>query len=89
LLPAEDLVPPGDARALARKIREMISDPERMARMSARNLEKAKGYRAEALAIRRRAFYRHVREMTAAKDRGTNLPTGHPLEVPIRISSPA
>lgn len=66
LLPAEDLVPPGDAPALARKIREMVSDPARMARMSERNLAKAREYREEALAGRRRAFYRHVREMTEA-----------------------
>jgi len=89
LLPAEDLVPPGDAGALARKIREMVTTPGRMARMSARNLEKAKHYREEALEGRRRAFYRHVREMTAAKDRGTDVPTGHPLLLPIRVTSQA
>jgi glycosyltransferase involved in cell wall biosynthesis len=75
LLPAEDMVPPGDARALAHKIREMVTDPARMARMSARNLEKAKGYREEALAGRRRAFYRHVREMTEAAAANRDLST--------------
>jgi len=89
LLPAEDLVPPGDAGALAHKIREMVTTPGRMARMSARNLEKAKHYREEALAGRRRAFYRHVREMTDAKDTGTDLPTGHPLLLPLRVTTQA
>jgi glycosyltransferase involved in cell wall biosynthesis len=89
LLLAEDLVPPGDARALARKIREMLTTPGRMTRMSARNLEKARVYREEALAGRRRAFYRHVREMTEAKDRGTGVSMGHPLLLPLRVSSKA
>ncbi len=64
LLPAEDIVPPGDATALANKIREVVTDPERMTRMSARNLEKAKDYRDEVLQERRNQFYRYVREMT-------------------------
>ncbi len=74
LLPPEDLVPPGDAAALARKIREIVTDPGRLARMSARNLEKARGYRNEALADRRRAFYRHVRRLTEAAVEGRILP---------------
>jgi glycosyltransferase involved in cell wall biosynthesis len=83
LLPAEDLVPPGDVRALARKIREMVTETGRMARMSVRNLEKAKGYRDEALAGRRRAFYRHVREITEAafaSPAHPNLPKLHAQE---------
>jgi glycosyltransferase involved in cell wall biosynthesis len=64
LLPPQDLVPPNDVEALTRKIREIVSDPSRMARMSARNLEKAGHYREESLAARRRAFYRHVAVMT-------------------------
>lgn len=66
LLPSEDLVPPGDAEALAQKIMEVIRDPERMARMSRRNLEKAKEYRNEVLQERRVAFYRYVKERTQA-----------------------
>ncbi|MBV8270174.1 MAG: glycosyltransferase family 4 protein [Planctomycetaceae bacterium] len=66
LLPREDLVPPGDAAALARKIREVVCDPDRMARMSACNLEKAEQYREDALRGRRIAFYQHVREATEA-----------------------
>ncbi|MEG4197064.1 glycosyltransferase family 4 protein [Microcoleus sp. Pol12A5] len=64
LLPAEDLVPPGDATALAHKIREVVTNPERMSRMSARNLEKAKDYRDEVLQERRNQLYRFVREQT-------------------------
>jgi len=66
LLPPEDLVPPGDAGALARKIREVVSDPGRIARMSTRNLEKAGQYRENALRGRRTAFYHRVREATEA-----------------------
>jgi glycosyltransferase involved in cell wall biosynthesis len=66
LLPPEDTVPPGDMVALARKIRQVLTDPERMARMSARNLEKAKAYKEEVLRERRIAFYRCVRERTEA-----------------------
>ena len=66
LLPPEDMVPPGDVAALANKIREVVTNPERMARMSARNLEKAKDYRDEMLCDRRNEFYRYVREQTEA-----------------------
>lgn len=78
LLPAEDLVPPGEARALADKIREVVQEPGRMARQSARNLEKAGDYRDEELANRRRTFYRQVREMTSAAIRVPGLlPSAH------------
>ena len=66
LLPPEDMVPPGDVIALARKIREVVTNSERMARMSARNLEKAQEYREEVLRERWIAFYRYVRERTEA-----------------------
>jgi glycosyltransferase involved in cell wall biosynthesis len=66
LLASEDLVPPGDVTALANKIREVATNPERMARMSARNLEKAKDYTDEVLFERRKEFYHYVREETEA-----------------------
>ncbi len=66
LLPSEDLVPPGDVVALASKIREVVTDSERMARMSARNLQKAKDYTDEVLSQQRKEFYRYVREITEA-----------------------
>ena len=64
LLPRDDLVPPGDTAALARKIREVVTDPARMACMSARNLERAKAYRNEVLHDRRVEFFQYVRETT-------------------------
>ena len=66
LIPEEDLVPPGDASALARKIREIITDPARMVRMSARNLAKAGEYSDAVLTSRREAFYQHLRARTEA-----------------------
>ncbi|UKO97600.1 glycosyltransferase family 4 protein [Nostoc sp. UHCC 0870] len=64
LLAAEDMVQPGDANGLAQKIREVVTNPERMAKMSARNLQKAKEYKSELLYEQRIAFYRYVREQT-------------------------
>ncbi|MBS3027174.1 MAG: glycosyltransferase family 4 protein [Dolichospermum sp. DET50] len=66
LIPPEDMVPPGDVAALAAKIREVVTNPERMAQMSARNLEKAKEYKDEMLRDQRIAFYRYVRGQTEA-----------------------
>lgn len=66
LLPPEDMVPPGDVAALARKIHEVVNEPERMSLMSTRNLEKAKEYKDEALREQRRAFYCYLREQTEA-----------------------
>jgi glycosyltransferase involved in cell wall biosynthesis len=64
LLPPEDLVPPGTAVALAAKIQQMLRDPRRMARMSARNLAAAAEYRQEALWGRRVEFYHQLRART-------------------------
>lgn len=64
LLPPEDMVTPGDAMALAEKIREVITNTERMTLMSARNLETAKQYKDEVLQKRRIAFYNYIREST-------------------------
>jgi glycosyltransferase involved in cell wall biosynthesis len=64
LLPDSDLVPPDDPRRLARAIRNVGTDHARMARMSARNLEKAREYAPERLARRRGHFYEHVRIRT-------------------------
>jgi len=66
LLPPEDLVPPGDVQALMSKLVEVLGDPERLARVAARNLEKAGAYRDEVLEARRRAFYQRVKEETEA-----------------------
>lgn len=64
LLPSEDLVPPSNPHALAAKIREVSTNPVRLALMSARNLAKAHQYRDEILREKRLQFYRCVRERT-------------------------
>lgn len=66
LLPAEDLVRPGYAPALAAKIHEIVTDPARMAAMSARNLATAQSYRADTLRRQRTAYYGVVRDRTHA-----------------------
>ncbi len=64
LLLPEDMVPSSNVAALAGKIREVISSPERMARMSERNFQKAKQYCDAVLCQRRIALYRRVKEST-------------------------
>ena len=64
LLEERDLVPPDDAGALARRIREVVTDPVRMREMAARNLAKAGEYRDEVLRGRRDAYYSRLREVT-------------------------
>ena len=66
LLPKEDLVEPSDARALADKIRDVVTHPARMEAMSSVNLRRAADYRDEVLSARRRTFYREVRDITRA-----------------------
>lgn len=63
LLDAEDMVTPGDSRALAMCIMETLIDPERMAAMSARNLATAHEYDSEVLDARRQTFYRELRRI--------------------------
>ncbi len=67
LLPPEDMVPAADAAALSRKIREVVADPERMARMSERNLKKAREFREDVLRERRTAFYQNLKERAAVR----------------------
>jgi len=64
LLAPEDIVPPGDIKALADKIREVLSTPGRLEKMSARNLEHARQYSEDALRINRNRLYRHLKEIT-------------------------
>ena len=64
LLSPEDLVPPGDAQALALKIIEVSGQPRRLAQMSAANLSQAQAYCEEALRDRRTQFYSRLREVT-------------------------
>ena len=64
LLPARDLVRPGDATALAAKISEVLRDPKRMSAMSERNLEKAGEFREECVRGRRLEYLTHLKEAT-------------------------
>lgn len=65
LLEPEALVPPGDVHSLAERISQLARDPQRLARLSARNLETAREYDAASLRARERAFYGHVRAVIA------------------------
>ena len=64
LLPDEDMVPPGDAIALSSKIREVLSNPDRMYKMSDRNLKRARAFSDVLVGERRDRFYRRLRETT-------------------------
>lgn len=66
LLSSEDLVPPADVPALAAKLNEVLSDPDRLTRMSARNAQTAAQYEASLLAARRPPFYQELRTRTEA-----------------------
>lgn len=61
LLPAEDLVPPGDVETLCVRILEFYDSDARRRAASARNLREARMYHEDTLAIRRDAFYGYVR----------------------------
>lgn len=66
LLASEDLVPPADVPALTAKLNEVVSDPERLMRMSARNAKTAAQYESSLLAARRPPFYQELRSRTEA-----------------------
>ena len=66
LLSPEDLVPPADVPALTAKLNEVLSDPERLTRMSARNAKTAAQYESSLLAARRPPFYQELRSRTDA-----------------------
>ncbi len=65
LLLDEDMVPPGNAIALATKIMDIASNPLRMSEMSKRNVQRAGQYTEQKLRDRRDEFYSYVRDRTA------------------------
>jgi len=67
LLADEDLVDPGDVAGLAAKIKEVGTDPERLSKMSDRNLRRVQEYRPEVLEKRRNEFYRFLRYTTEGR----------------------
>jgi glycosyltransferase involved in cell wall biosynthesis len=64
VLAPEDMVPPGDAAALADAMERVLASPSRMAEMSARNLARAAEFSHDVLQARRTDFYRHLVETT-------------------------
>ena len=75
LLPGDCRVPPHDPVSLARKLREVVTSPQRLALMSRRNLAKARDYAEDRLQPRREAFYRYLRDQTQAwKRRRVSVP---------------
>jgi glycosyltransferase involved in cell wall biosynthesis len=61
LLPPEYLVQPNDPALFARRLVELVSDPNQLAAMSAQNLETAHQYGVAETTGRMIAFYRHIR----------------------------
>jgi glycosyltransferase involved in cell wall biosynthesis len=78
LLQPDTIVRAGDSDALAVKLREVVSDPARMERMSARNLGVVREYRSVVLQERRRRFYRAVETATAQWQREHEAGTAAP-----------
>jgi glycosyltransferase involved in cell wall biosynthesis len=72
LLAAADLVPPGDPRALADLLSDVLSDRARLAAMSARNLARARDFSIDLLRPRRESFYLALRDAVA---RGASSPS--------------
>lgn len=64
LLDASELIPPGNVIALADKIREIVTDPQKMTRLSERNLQIAHEYNQSILRARRVEFYQYIRHRT-------------------------
>ncbi|WP_295813706.1 glycosyltransferase [uncultured Deinococcus sp.] len=65
LLSEENMVPPGDPAALAHKIQEVATSPQRLREMSMRNLEIASKYTDEILNSHRKDFLDHLAHETA------------------------
>jgi hypothetical protein len=68
LLPAECLVPPGNADALGQRIVDAMHDATARLRWSRRNREVALGYHERLLAPIRQAFLVAVRDASAVQE---------------------
>ena len=64
LISKDNIVEPGNAKMLAMKIEEIVSDPVRMSIMSSQNLIKAKEFTEAALNPARTAFLKHLKNIT-------------------------
>jgi phosphatidylinositol alpha-1,6-mannosyltransferase len=69
LLPAECLVPPRNAVALARRLREVLATPDALMAMAQRNQEVARRYHDRIQTPIRRAFLLAVRDVSSAGHR--------------------
>jgi glycosyltransferase involved in cell wall biosynthesis len=77
LLAPDDLVPPSDPKALRIKLTEVLSNPNRLTEMSARNLEATQQYRSDLMQQRRREFYEQLRCASTGGDRAPNSDRTH------------
>jgi phosphatidyl-myo-inositol alpha-mannosyltransferase len=73
------LVPPGDPKALAAALTEILADPDKRARMGAAGLERAEQFGWEHVTAKVEAYYEFVVRRLAAHDQ---LPPGFHGEVP-------
>jgi glycosyltransferase involved in cell wall biosynthesis len=64
MLSASDVVAVGSASALAEKLESVLTTPETLAAMSARNLRTAREYTSDVQRPRRTAFHEAVRAAT-------------------------
>jgi glycosyltransferase involved in cell wall biosynthesis len=71
LLDDDVLVAPGDALALARTLRGLLTDAARYERHAARNIARAADFRLTVLERRRSAFYRRLVELGRGTPRRT------------------
>jgi len=72
LLPPQDVVPRMEDDILAEKLFEVLTNPNRLAEMSRRNLKTAKGYSKEILRAKKVAFYAELRTIaTDLKEKKT------------------
>jgi phosphatidyl-myo-inositol dimannoside synthase len=61
LLDGPELVPSGDASALANSLSGLLRDPSRLTQQSRRNIDRARSFGADVLRARRVAFYQDFR----------------------------
>lgn len=64
LLSDDYLVPVGDVKLLANKIKEFVNNPDKMSKESINNIKKAKEYSSNELKKRRDVFYEKLRKIS-------------------------
>jgi glycosyltransferase involved in cell wall biosynthesis len=62
LLPPDCLVPANEPASFARRLVEVINDPDRLSAMSDANLQRSRDYSVDKVTCRMINFYRHIRE---------------------------